>query len=145
MRMKPDDLRPELRRPEAKVVAVAFLSLIAWRTRMVAEMRESMGERSLTILDANILLHVFTFGLLGGPGTRAQEIINTLGAPRRTVRDSLALLVRLDLITQEGGLYYPTAATARIFNGDFEDRYRLIARVCDAFADYQRSVGRDTP
>lgn len=142
MRMTSGDLRPELRNPQVKGVAVAFLDLIAWRNRMVVELRAHTGERGLTLQDTNVLLHVFVFGLTGGPGSRPQEIIDNLGAPRRTVRDALAMLERRGLIVREQGLYYPTGETAQLFNERYEARYRLIAKLCDAFADYQRALRR---
>lgn len=145
MRMTPKDLRPELRDPKVRGVALAFLDLIAWRARRVAELRNSLGERSLTVMDANVLLHVFTFSLSEPAGTRVAEVVDNLGAPRRTIRDSLALLERLGLIVKEGDAYYSTAATAKLFNDDFEARFRLSAKLCDAFSDYRRGVRRHTP
>lgn len=142
MRMTDDDLRPELRQhPEVKPVAVAFLELMAWRGRFIADMRESTGDRTLTLLDLDVLLYVFTFGLDGG-GSRAQEIINSLGAPRRTVRDSLARWCRLGFLVQDGRQYHPAKPAAALYNAHFETRFRLIAKICDTFSTYRAAIGR---
>jgi hypothetical protein len=142
MRMAPEDLRSELRHhPEVKPVAVAFLELMAWRGRLVADMRQSTGDRTLTLLDLDVLLYVFTFGLDGG-GSRVQEIVNSLGAARRTVRDSLARWCRLGFMVQENGLFYPAKPAAESFNEHFDTRFRLIAKICDTFATYQQAIGR---
>lgn len=141
MRMTLEDLRPELRHPSVKGVAVAFLELMAWRQRLVIDLRQQTGDRTLTALDLDILLHVFTFGLDGG-GSRPQEIINSLGSPRRTIRDALSRWCRLGYLVQEDGLYYPTAVAAASYNEHFEARYRLVAKICDGFADFSRAIGR---
>jgi hypothetical protein len=141
--MTENDLRPELRTPEVHGVAVAFLDMVSWRSRLVARMRAQTGARGLTLLDLNILLQVFTFGLAGGAGTSPQEIVNNFRAARRTVRDALGLLEGLGLIVREDdGLYYPTAEAARMYNETFEERFRLIVKVCETFPDYRRSIGR---
>ena len=146
MQMTPEDLRPELRDPTVKGVAVAFLDLVAWRARMVAELREEMDAPGFNVMHANVLLHVFTFALFDPSGTRAAEVVDNLRAPRRTIRDALAMLERLDLVVKEGSAYYPTAAAAEtVFNSRFDARFRLVAKMCDAFTEYRRAVGRITP
>lgn len=138
--MQPEHLRPELRvTPESHGVAVAFLDLVSWRSRMVAEMREETGAPTLTLSDLNVMLHVFVFD---GDGSREADIIHNLRVPRRTVRDSLSLWERLGMIAREGHLYYPTADCAELFNRWFPDHFRLLSNVCSGFAEYRKSIGR---
>jgi hypothetical protein len=142
--MRLEDLRPELNDPEIRGVSLAFLDLVAWRSRMVAELREATGE-VLTVTDCNVMLHVFVFGLVDDHGSRTADIVNNLAIPRRTARDSLASWQRLGVIVEEAGRYYPTRACAEVFNERFHDHFRLLARICATFSEYRKAIGRDTP
>lgn len=141
-RMRPEDLRIELSGPEIEAVSLAFLDLVAWRSRTVAELREATGEHSLTVSDCNVMLHVFVLGLAEDQGSRTADIVNNLGIPRRTARDSLATWERIGVIVKEDGLFYPAAAAATMFNEQFHDHFRLLARICSTFTEYRKAIGR---
>jgi hypothetical protein len=142
MRMRSEHLRPELGCSEITSVSVAFLDLVSWRSRMVAALREETGEDRLTVTDTNVLLHVFVFGMTDDHGSRVSDITNNLAVPRRTVRDSLAVWERLGVIVREEHRYYPATAAASLYNGWFNEHFRLLSKLCSTFTEYRRAIGR---
>ena len=130
------DLRPELRVPAARPFLLAFLALVDEQVRLVAAYR-AHGAEAMSLLDLAICQHILAFEIVEG-GTRQQPIVDSLDAPRRTIRNGLARLEAAGLVVRdEAGLYHPTKATAEMVNANFERNFRLMARMCEAFAAYR--------
>lgn len=112
---------------------IAFLELMEGRVRLVEDYRQRGA--SLSILDTIVNLHVFTFGYRG---TRQQQLIDSLAAPRRTIRDSLRRLEECDMICRaSSGLYYPTTRTAEVALDRSGGTLREIERLCEAVNAYR--------
>ncbi len=137
-RLDPDTLRPELRSPEMHRVMLAYVELLAGRLKVVEEYRRR--GIAITVTDSIITLSIFTWA---HEGTRPQYLIDTLGMPRRTVRDSLTRLERQGVVVREAnGRYYPAQVVAEISN-TFWDRHSLdIRRLCDTISDYRNASRR---
>lgn len=143
MRMSLDHLRSELRGPHADAVATAFLDLVSWRSRKVMELREQIDDPRITVAGANVLLHVFIFGMLEKPGgSSVSQIVGNLDMPRRTVRDTLRLWEEHGLVVREEGVFHPTEKTAEMFNDEWPERFRLLGKLCSAFHEYRKAMGR---
>jgi hypothetical protein len=133
-RFRESELRPELRTPEANWLLAQLLDLQAGRIRILERVHRKMGP-GITFLDATINLHVF---VMRKRGTRQQQLIESLEAPRRTIRDGLERLQFADLIVRNGrGLYYPTPKTAQSANEIFPITLGEVRRLCDAYSSYR--------
>ena len=86
-RLNLDELRPELRAPEIRPFLLAYLALVGGRVSRVARYRER-GVSAMTLLDLILNQHILAFEIIEG-GTRQSSIVDSLEAPRRTVRDGL--------------------------------------------------------
>jgi hypothetical protein len=140
-RLKLNELRPEIRVPEAKPFLLAYLDLVSSRVRRVAGYR-ARGATAMSLLDLAINQHILTFEIVEG-GTRQQSIVDSLEAPRQTVRDGLMRLEKGGLIVRDkSGLYHPTGVTGTMANAMFETDLRIVARMCDAFAAYRAALNR---
>ena len=138
-----DHIRSEFRGPQADAVATAFLDLVAWRSRMGMGLREQLEDPRITVAHANVMLHVFVFAMLEKPGgSSVSQIVNNFHMPRRTTRDALDIWEEHGFIVREGRLFYPTEKAAGLFNDQFPDRFRLLSKLCSAFHDYRKSIGR---
>jgi hypothetical protein len=96
----------------------------------------------ISYLDTVVNLHVFCFA---ESGTRAQNLVDSLGAPRRTIRNSIDRLVGFGMICREGRLYFPTEMTGALANRMLAEVFSNIALVCDAAATHRKNHGRYTP
>ena len=140
-RLNLDELRAELRAPEIRPFLLAYLALVGGRVSRVARYRER-GVSAMTLLDLILNQHILAFEIIEG-GTRQSSIVDSLEAPRRTVRDGLARLEGGGLIVRDDeGLYHPTKATGAMVNGMFESDFRLAARMCEAFQAYRAALRR---
>ncbi len=140
-RLDLNDLRPELRAPEIRPFLMAYLAQVCGRVSRVAAYRE-LGASAMTLLDLILNQHILAFEITDG-GTRQSSIVDSLEAPRRTVRDGLVRLEEAGLIVRdEEGLYHPAEATGAMLNAMFDNDFRLAARMCDAFQTYRAAIGR---
>lgn len=140
-RLKLDSLRPEIRIPEARPFLLAYLALVSSRVRRVARYRDE-GATAMSLLDLAINQHILTFEIAAG-GTRQQSIVDSLEAPRQTVRDGLVRLEKGGLIMRDkAGLYHPTGTTGAMANAMFETDLRIVARLCEAFSAYRAALAR---
>jgi hypothetical protein len=138
-RLNLDELRAELRAPEIRPFLLAYLALVGGRVSRVARYRER-GVSAMTLLDLILNQHILAFEIIEG-GTRQSSIVDSLEAPRRTVRDDLARLEEGGLIVRDDeGL--PAKATGAMVNGMFESDFRLAARMCEAFQAYRAALRR---
>lgn len=136
-----NELRPELRLPAARSFLLAYLALMDGRVRRVAEFRER-GASAMSLLDLIIVQHILFLEIVEG-GTRQSSIVDSLEAPRRTVRDGLARLQIAGLIVRDAeGLYHPTDVFGEIVDRAFDTDFRLAARMCDTFAAWRAALGR---
>jgi predicted transcriptional regulator len=119
---------------------VAYLETLRFRVRTTQRLRELTGE-PITLLDTIVNLEVYLFAEIGG--TLQQEILNSLDAPRTSVRDSLARLVRSGLVERRGRRYVPADnANLTEIGPEF---IRLSSRLCDAISTYRDRYGRIPP
>ena len=140
-RLDLNDLRPELRAPEIRSFLLAYLALVSGRVSRVAAYRER-GASAMTLLDLILNQHILAFEIIEG-GTRQSSIVDSLDAPRRTVRDGLVRLQEAGLVVRDrNGLYHPARTTGEMVNAMFESDFRLTARMCEAFATYRAALGR---
>jgi hypothetical protein len=139
-RMDPSALKPEYRTPEMRALMIGVLHVLAGRLRVVADLQRDGWP--LTYVDTVVNLQVFAFG---HEGTHQQVIIDTLGVPRRTVRDSLKRLEETGLVVREGRLYFPSEVTARFANEMCGEAIAQIGRACDLMNDYREATRRNTP
>ena len=140
-RLDLNELRPELQVPEIRSFLLAHLALVSGRVSRVAAYRER-GASAMTLLDLIINQHILAFEIIEG-GTRQSSIVDSLEAPRRTVRDGLARLQESGLIVRDqDGLYHPAQTTGAMVNSMFEADFRLLARMCEAFAAYRAALRR---
>ena len=138
------NLRPELRIPEARPVVMAYLALAHERPRRVESYRKA-GASALSLLDLIIIQHIVAFEIAEG-GVRQSPIVDSLAAPRRTVRDGLARLEQHGLIVRAAdGRYHPTEASGARVNENLDADVRLLGRLCEAFTTWRAAVGRYTP
>jgi hypothetical protein len=135
------ELRSELQVPEIRPFLLAYLALVSGRVSRVAAYRER-GVTAMSLLDLILNQHILAFEIVEG-GTRQSSIVDSLDAPRRTVRDGLARLEEAGLIVRDReGLYHPSTATGSMVNDMFETDFRLTARMCEAFTAYRAALGR---
>jgi predicted transcriptional regulator len=139
-RFDPSSMQAFLRGREARQVLVTYLNLLSSRLRVVALLQRQYA--GITYVDTIVNLHVFAFR---DGGTRQQHLIDSLGIPRRTIRDSLVRLERFDLIVREGALYYPSDTTARLANEMLGEVFANVGLLCDSVNDYRQNRGRHTP
>lgn len=140
-RLELGELRPELQMPEVRPFLLAYLDLVSSRVRRVAAYR-ARGAAAMSLLDLAINQHVLTFEICSG-GTRQQSIVDSLEAPRQTVRDGLMRLEKAGLIVRDrAGFYHPTEVTGAMANAMFVTDVRMVARMCDAFTAYRAALGR---
>lgn len=140
-RLNLNELRPELRVPEIRSFLLSYLALAGGRVSRVAAYRER-GASAMTLLDLIISQHILAFEIIEG-GTRQSSIVDSLEAPRRTVRDGLARLQESGLIVRDAdGLYHPAETTGAMANAMFDADFRLVSRMCDAFTAYRAVLGR---
>jgi hypothetical protein len=140
-RLNLNELRPEIRISEARPFLLAYLDLVSSRVRRVAGYR-ARGATAMSLLDLAINQHILTLEICSG-GTRQQPIVDSLEAPRQTVRDGLMQLEQAGLIVRDAaGLYHPTDVTGAMANTMFETDFRIVARVCDAFSAYRTALAR---
>ena len=140
-RLDLNDLRPELRAPEIRSFLLAYLALVGGRVSRVAAYR-ARGISAMTLLDLILNQHILAFEIIEG-GTRQSSIVDSLEAPRRTLRDGLGRLEESGLIVRDqDGLYHPAEATGAMANAMFDTDFRLVSRMCDAFTAYRAALGR---
>jgi hypothetical protein len=138
-RMRDSDLRPELQTPEARRLLSALLDLQIGRLRVVDQFHRQRAP-SATYLDAIILLHIF---VRRHHGTRQQQLVESMGSPRRTIRDSLARMHEADMVCRDHrGLYFPTQSSAESANVIFGITLREIGRLCEAYQDFREVCPR---
>ena len=140
-RLDLEELRPELKVPEVRAFLLAYLALISGRVSRVAAYR-NRGVGAMSLLDLILNQHILAFEIAEG-GTRQSSIVDSLEAPRRTIRDGLARLEDAGLIVRDQeGLYHPSKETGSMLNAMFDSDFRLTARMCDAFTAYRKALGR---
>lgn len=129
--MDPRRLPPDIQRPEARALLVAYLAVIVDRVRILDAYR--LEAPAMSMLDLAVLQLVSTFEIVEGAGTRQQEIVNAISAPRRTVRDGLDRMVQAGMLMRdEEGLYHPTNRTIDVFASVWPDHVKTLARLSDA-------------
>lgn len=140
MRLK--DVRSEYLVPEAKPFLLAHVAHLAGRLKIVATYRRRLAP-NMTVLDGMIAFQLFAFMVSGYDGTKASELVDSLDAPRRTIRSSLDRLLAAGVITRSAdGLYHPTQHVANVLDDTFEETFRQIARVAESFDSWRRAIGR---
>lgn len=133
--MSPEILPDEVKGPEARALLLAYLAVVGDRVRILTAYREA-GAPGMSMLDLAILQLVSTFEIVDGEGSRQQEIVSALHAPRRTVRDGLARMVEAGmLIRRANGCYHPTTLTITIFLEVWPEHLKLLRRCGDAVLD----------
>lgn len=128
-RMESSDLRPEFRTEEVRRLMSAYQELMSLQYRFALAFRD-MGLSRARMLDTVICLSVFTHY---PRGTRPQSIIEMIGAPRQSVRDSLKALESAGFVCRNGkGPYYATEKCAEIANINLDALIGAIERLCIA-------------
>lgn len=140
-RLSRHDVGPELRWPEIQPTFVAFLGLMAGRTRFAAELSRR-GYGSIDLRDVVIIMHVTAYM---DHGTRQQHLIDTLELPRRTIRGKLDRLERVGILVREGARYYPAPIIGEVAAAEMEATMREISRLSDAWVAYRNAIRRDAP
>jgi hypothetical protein len=130
MRLRETDLRDEFRLPETRGLMIAFMELQVGRLQAI-DAYLAAGVRSMNYHDLVVLIYCFIW--TGEGGARVQHIVNTIGRPRRTVRDSLEKLVAEKCLIREGGAYYPTRFATKVANSLYEPFIKELRGVCDAY------------
>lgn len=142
-RLDPATLKPAFQCPQLRPLMLAFLDLQAGRVRLTGEIRKR-GCKGVTMLDTVIILHIFVMHREGG--TRPQNLVDSLHAPRRTIRGSLDRLEECRLVFRNAaGLYFCTPKLGEISNDTVEATLREVGRLSDAYVAYQRVCRRVTP
>jgi hypothetical protein len=140
-RLDQTQLRAELQLPEARSFMLAYLGLVRGRVRQVAGYR-ARSATAMSLLDLAINQHVLTYEVTTG-GTRQQSIVDSIAAPRQTVRDGLSRLENGGLVVRDtAGGYHPTDLAGEIANALYRDDVRAVARLCEALATYRAALGR---
>jgi hypothetical protein len=135
-------IRREMRHPAARPFLMAFMDLMNGRLKMIEAYREA-GFRSMTILDGVVLFQILAFAAIGGDGTRQADLINSISAPRATIRNCLRRLEAAGIITRGAdGRYHARQIVADTVNAAFEDNFRQAARFADAFIEWRTAIGR---
>jgi hypothetical protein len=138
-RMRETDLRPELQLPEAKRLLTALLDLQAGRVRIIERFHKQQAPTA-TYLDATVSLHIF---VRRKHGTKQQQLVESLEAPRRTIRDSLVKMTAASWIWRDTrSLYFPTATFASAANDIFPITLREVGRLCEAYQDFREVCPR---
>jgi DNA-binding IclR family transcriptional regulator len=116
-------------------VLVAYVHLLAGRMAVVHEYRKR-GAKTITVTDTIVSLAIYTWG---EHGTRPQHLIDSLGIPRRTLRDSLRRLHHYGVVyREEDGLYFPSQLMGDVASVFWDRHRRDIHRLCDAMREYAR-------
>lgn len=135
-----DDIRPEFRNPQARAFLLANLEMLGARMKMIEKYRAN-GFPTMTMLDGVINFAIFTFAAIGGNGTRQQMLVDSIVAPRRTIRTCLVRLEKGGLITRdENGMYHPAQITVDLTNASFEANFRQMERLAEAFIAWRAAI-----
>jgi hypothetical protein len=135
-RMKETDLRDEFRSPETRGLMIAFLGVTVGRLQAI-DAYTAAGVRSMNYTDLVILIYCFIWTNEGG--AKVQHIVNTIGRPRRTVRDSLDKLAAQKCLIREGSSYYPTKFATGVANTLYEPLMRELRGLCDAYEVFRNA------
>lgn len=139
-RLKLDRVRWELKTPETRSFLLSLLNFINYRTSVLADYRKlSPG---ITLLDALIADHIGIHYVIDANGTRQQWLVNTVQAPRRTIRDGLVRLVGADLVVRIGDLYYPTDALGDILEANFNPYLQMSSRLAERTREAREALRR---
>jgi hypothetical protein len=134
----PADLRDEYHHPEMRAMLLTYLNMMVGRLDAIERFRRG-GVSSMSYLDLTIVVYAFIWA--GEGGSREMHVTNTLGAHRRSVRDSLAKLVRGGILHRDkDGYYFPTVTAAEIANGLFESWHEEMRAMCDAYEAYRNAL-----
>jgi hypothetical protein len=133
---------PDLNDSDLRQLLVAYLDMLRFQVRLSKHFRDVTGH-PITVLDTVVNLEVFVFAERGG--TLQQEILNSLDAPRTSVRDSLARLVRSGLVERHGRRYLPGPATVDAAASVGDEFIMRLNRLCDVAVIYQPRQGRNPP
>jgi predicted transcriptional regulator len=130
-------VRGEYRMPEARSLALAFFEMMLGRIRVIDAFRAAGGP-SMTLTDLVVLIYCFIWA--EDTGARAQEIINTMNVPRRSVRDSLRKLVDGNVLYRtKSGAYYPTDFAEEMANQLFQPWMNELRNLCDAYNEFEHA------
>lgn len=137
-RMQARDLRPENRTEEMRRLLSSYQELLSLQYRFALAFR-AMGVSRARMLDTVVCLSVFTHS---HQGTRPQAIIDMIGAPRQSVRDSLKTLEAAGFVCRNGrGPYYATTKCAQIANENIDALVSAIGRLCAAHGEISKAYG----
>jgi hypothetical protein len=136
MRLLETDLRDEFRAPQMRGLLIAFMEVQVGRLRAI-DAYTAAGVRAMNFTDLVVLIYCFIWTAEGG--AKVQHIVNSIGRPRRTVRDSLDKLVAEKCLIREGLAYYPTQFATEVANTLYEPLMLELRGLCDAYEIHQRA------
>ncbi len=138
-RLTIDDLDPEISTREAQQVLLALLDLTLDQQRAAAEHNARGVPPTITAFDS-LVAHLVL--VLRDTGARPAAIIDTLEAPRRSVRTSLLRLEDAGLLMRDEGIYHPTKLMGRRANERWPAVKRRVSRLSRAWQDFDGVTNR---
>lgn len=111
--------------PELAASATSYTAHVAFLYNRAARLGRHLG-CGVTQLDMTIVMHVHTFAVIRQGGTIAAELVGTYDAPRRTIRDSLARMVKAGALINTDGVYTPQPTISAFFDGCVDEEMRLM-------------------
>ena len=134
-------LHPAFTRPECRAMMLAYADLLDWRIRAAREYQR-FGFNA-TLMDNIVHHHIFLWSAT--TGTRQQNLVDQLQAPRRTIRDSLNRLEAAEMICRDGRTYYAANRTADFAEAITPEFLAILGRLADAVIACREVSRRKTP